>query len=63
MEIGISTATLFKRQDNEDALVTLNDIDARVCEIFLASYCEYNEEFANLLKSRQGNLQAAITSL
>ena len=57
MEIGISTATLFKRKDNEEALVTLNEIDARVCEIFLESYCEYNEEFANLLKSRQGNLQ------
>ena len=50
MEIGVSTATLFKRQDNEDALVTLDKLDARVCEIFLESFCEYNEEFGNLLK-------------
>ena len=57
MEIGVSTATLFKRQDNEDALVTLDKLDARVCEIFLESFCEYNEEFGNLLKSRQGGLQ------
>ncbi len=57
MEIGVSTATLFKRQYNEDALITLNEVDARVCEIFLESYCEYNEEYANLLKSRQGDLK------
>lgn len=57
MEIGVSTASLFKRQYNEDALVTLNEIDARVCEIFLGTYMEYTEDFANLLKSRQGNLK------
>ena len=38
MEIGVSTASLFKRQYNEDALITLNEIDARVCEIFLGTY-------------------------
>lgn len=57
MEIGISTASLFKRQYNEDALVTLNNLGARVVEVFLGSYCEYTSEFANLLKSRQGNLK------
>lgn len=57
MEIGVSTASLFKRQYNEDALVTLNEIDARVCEIFLGTYREYTEEFANLLKSRVGSLK------
>lgn len=57
MEIGVSTASLFKRQYNEDALVTLNEIDARVCEIFLGTYREYTSDFANLLKSRLGNLK------
>ena len=28
MEIGVSTASLFKRQYNEDALITLNEIEA-----------------------------------
>ena len=46
MEIGVSTASLFKRKFNEDALLTLNEIDARVCEIFLCSYQEYTEDFA-----------------
>ena len=57
MEIGVSTASLFKRQYNEDALVTLNSLDARVVEIFLGSYCEYTKEFAALLKERKGNLK------
>lgn len=57
MGIGVSTASLFKRQYNEDALVTLNEIDAKVCEIFLCSYCEYTEDFAKLLKERKGNLK------
>ncbi len=57
MEIGVSTASLFKRQYNEDALVTLNEIDARVCEVFLGTYMEYTEDFAKLLKSRLGNLK------
>lgn len=57
MEIGISTASLFKRQYNEDALVTLGELDARVCEIFLGTYQEYTPEFASLLKERKGNLR------
>lgn len=57
MEIGVSTASLFKRQFNEDALITLNELDARVVEIFLGSYCEYTYDFAKLLKERVGNLK------
>ncbi|MBO5926929.1 MAG: sugar phosphate isomerase/epimerase [Clostridia bacterium] len=56
MEIGVSTATLFKRKFNEDALQVLNEIDARVCEIFLCTYQEYTPKFAKLLKERKGNL-------
>lgn len=57
MEIGVSTASLFRRQFNEDALVTLDKLEARVCEVFLGTYSEYTEEFAKLLKERQGNLK------
>ncbi|MBO5712917.1 MAG: sugar phosphate isomerase/epimerase [Clostridia bacterium] len=57
MEIGVSTASLFKRQYNENALITLNEIDARVCEIFLGTYREYTENFGKLLLSRLGNLK------
>ncbi len=57
MEIGVSTATFFKRKFNEDALTVLNEIDARVCEIFLCSYQEYTPQFAKLLLERRGNLK------
>ncbi len=57
MEIGISTASLFKRQYNEDAVVTLNELGARVCEIFLGTYQEYTLEFSNLLKDRLNGLK------
>ena len=46
MEIGISTASLFGRYYNEDALPILDEIDARVVEVFLETYCEYEESFA-----------------
>lgn len=56
MEIGISTASLFLKQFNEDALVTLSEIDSRVCEVFLESFCEYTEDYGRLLQSRKGDL-------
>lgn len=57
MEIGISTASLFGRLYNEDALPLLNELDARVVEVFLETYSEYNEKFAELLNKRKGNLK------
>lgn len=57
MEIGISTASFFRKQYNEDALVTLNEMDSRVCEVFLETFCEYTPGYGELLKSRKGNLK------
>lgn len=57
MAIGVSTASLFLRQYNEDALSMLNEIDARVCEIFLECFSEYQPEYGELLLSRKGNLE------
>ena len=57
MEIGISTASLFKRQYNEDALVTLNELSAKVCEVFLGTYQEYTKEFCDLLLTRVGDIK------
>ena len=57
MQAGVSTASLFLRETNEDALVVLDKIDAKVVEIFLESFCEYTDDFARLLKSRLGNLR------
>lgn len=57
MEIGISTASLFGRYYNEDALPLLEQIDARVAEVFLETYSEYTQSFARLLKERKGGLR------
>ena len=52
MDIGISTASLFMREYNEDALVTLDNLDARVVEVFLQSFSEYKPEYGKLLLKR-----------
>lgn len=57
MEIGVSTASLFMRQYNEDALVTLANLDARVCEVFLQGFSEYRPKYGELLKSKSGSLK------
>lgn len=57
VEIGVSTASLFKKQYNEQAIPTLNSIGARVCEIFLESYYEYNVKFGKKLKKELNGLK------
>lgn len=53
MQIGISTASLFGRLYNEDAIVKLSELGAKTCEVFLETYSEYTEDYAEFLKSRK----------
>ncbi len=55
-QIGISTASLFKRMYNEDSVAFLKENGINVCEVFLGTYREYKPTFATLLKERKGNL-------
>ena len=57
MRVGVSTASLFMRKNNEDALPLLNDLGVKTAEVFLTSFSEYGSPFAQLLKERKGNLQ------
>ena len=57
MEIGVSTASLFKRAYNEEAVKILSELDARVCEVFLGTYREYNPEFAKIVNENKGDLK------
>ncbi|MBQ2701542.1 MAG: sugar phosphate isomerase/epimerase [Clostridia bacterium] len=57
MEIGVSTASLFERKNNEDALPLLDRLGIPVAEVFLTSFSEYGKEFAALLKGRKGNIK------
>ena len=53
MKVGISTASLFMRKNNEDALPLLNEMGVEVAEVFLTSFSEYGYPFAQLLKERK----------
>lgn len=55
MQIGISTASLFGRLYNEDAIKLIEELGANVCEVFLETYSEYSEEYAKLLNSRKSD--------
>ena len=56
MEIGVSTASFFLRMYNEEALPVLNELDARVVEVFLETFSEYSGEFGEKLKKYKGDL-------
>lgn len=56
MRTGISTASLFMRKYNEEALPLLNELGVTVAEVFLTSFSEYGKEFAQTLVSCKGAL-------
>ena len=56
MEAGVSTASLFMRADTKQALKILGELDARVVEVFLESFSEYNEDYVSSLASSLGNM-------
>ncbi len=55
MQIGISTASLFLKRNNEDALPLLSEWGVPCAEVFLTSFCEYAPSFAQTLAARRGN--------
>jgi sugar phosphate isomerase/epimerase len=61
MQTGISTASLFMRRNNEEALPLLNELGVKCAEVFLTSFSEYGEDFARILKERKG--QVSVNSI
>ncbi len=57
MKAGISTASLFMRRENEDALPLLKDFGVQCVEVFLTTFSQYNEEYARLLKEKKGDIE------
>lgn len=57
MYSGVSTASLFLREFNENALTVLDGLGIKSTEVFLTTFSEYTEDFARLLLSRRGNLK------
>lgn len=56
MQVGISTASLFVREPTENALEFLSKNGVATAEIFLESYCEYSDEFGDILKKVKGDM-------
>ncbi len=56
MKVGISTASLFNRKPTEEALAFLSENKVPCAEVFLESYCEYNNEFARVLAKAKGEI-------
>lgn len=56
MKAGISTATLFLRKNNEDALPLFAEWGVNTAEVFLTSFSEYEPTFAELLARRKGGV-------
>lgn len=56
MYSGVSTASLFLREMNEDALSVLDGLGVKSTEIFLTTLSEYTHEFAQVLNAHKGNL-------
>lgn len=56
MKIGISTASLFMRLYNEDAVALLSEWGIGTAEVFLTSYSEYEPRFAETLRRKKGKL-------
>ena len=57
MKVGVSTASLFLRKNNEEALPLLHELGVEYAEVFLTTYSEYGAAFAKQLKTVQGNVQ------
>ena len=57
MQIGISTASLFDRLDNEQALPYLSTQGVPCAEVFLTSFSEYSREFGELLAKGRGQVR------
>ena len=57
MKVGISTASLFLRKNNEEALPLFDAWGVPCAEVFLTSFCEYAPAFAHTLAAAKGGVE------
>ena len=57
MKVGISTATLFLKKNNEEALPLFASWGVPCAEVFLTSFCEYTPSFAEQLAAVRGDVE------
>ncbi len=57
MRVGVSTASLFLRKNNEEALPLLQSLGVKTAEVFLTSFSEYGLPFADTLLKNKGDME------
>lgn len=63
MNVGISTACLFCKTPLENSFGTIKGMGADRVEVFLNSFCEYEEWFARLLRCRADDNGLTVRSV
>lgn len=56
MKVGISTASLFMRLYNEDAIALISEWGVETAEVFYTSFSEYEPRFSKALFKKKGDL-------
>ena len=57
MRVGVSTASLFMRRENDEALPVLDSLGIEHAEVFLTSFREYSKAYGEKLASRKGKVK------
>ncbi len=57
MQVGISTASLFLKKNNEESVALLSEWGVPVAEVFLSTFSEYKRAFGALVASRKGSVR------
>lgn len=57
MQVGISTASLFLKKSNKEAVALLRDWKIPVAEVFFTTFREYNGQFGGILKEAKGDVK------
>lgn len=57
MRTGVSTASLFERKNNEEALPLFDGLGIDTAEVFFTSFSEYGEEFGRRMAKGRGRVK------
>ena len=57
MRVGVSTASLFLRKENHEALPFFDNLGVETAEVFLTSFREYSKAYGEKLARVKGKVQ------
>lgn len=63
MDLGISTASYFYKMNVEDTLLDIDSHGVGLAEVFLNSFCEYEDVFCDLLLERLSKTKLSVYSV